>query len=69
MVINIEANGKTGPKIEGAEMTPCMLDDGGEPVKSSPEESYRILSRLKSFSKEFGTRVRISRGKGYLNMI
>jgi len=67
-VIYLETSEKRDPKISGVEMTPCMLEEDGEPVESSPEEANRILSRLKSYSEELGTPIRISGNKGYLDM-
>lgn len=68
VVIHVEIPDKKKPKMTGVEITPCMLDSDGEPIRCTPEQANRILSRLKVFSEEFGMKIRISNGKGYLDL-
>lgn len=67
-VISLEAHKNKKPKIMGVEMTTCMLDSDGEPIESTPEQAESILTRLKTYSEEFDTKIRITEQKGYLDM-
>jgi len=67
-VINLEAPESQKPEVTGVEMTTCVLDSDGEPIESTPEQAESILSRLKTYCEEFGTKIRIADQKGYLDM-
>lgn len=68
VVISLEAPENQKPKIKRVEMTTCMLDSDGEPIESTSEQAESILTRLKIFSEEFGTKIKFDGQKGYLNM-
>lgn len=67
-VIKLEASEHQKPRITEVEMTTCMLDNDGEPIESTPEQAESILTRLRVYSKEFGTEIRITDQKGYLDI-
>jgi poly-gamma-glutamate capsule biosynthesis protein CapA/YwtB (metallophosphatase superfamily) len=66
--ISIEAQETKPPKITGVEITPLKLGNDGEPVESTPDEAEEILNRLRIYSQEFDTKIRITDQKGYLDM-
>ncbi len=67
-VINLETAEKQKPRIKGVEITTCIRDHDGEPIESTPEQAESILSRLKTYSEEFGAKIRIDGQRGYLDL-
>lgn len=67
-VINVTIPENQKPKISGVEITTCVLDNDGEPIESTPEQTLSILTRLKAYSEEFDTKIRIDGQRGYLDI-
>jgi poly-gamma-glutamate synthesis protein (capsule biosynthesis protein) len=66
--ISIETQESTTPKISGVEITPLELDSDGEPIESTSHQAEATLNRLRVYSEEFDTKIRITGQKGYLDM-
>ncbi len=67
-LIHMDALKGKRPKMVGVEIIPCMLDQDGEPVESTPEQAETIFHRLKTYSEEFDTQIRVAGEKGYIDM-
>ena len=67
-LIHVEALKGRKPRMIGVEIIPCMIARDGEPVESNAEEAQNVLSRLKIFSEEFGTRISATGQKGYIDL-
>jgi len=66
-LIHIEALKRRKPKISAVEIIPCMMDQDGEPVETTPGQARNILARLKTYSEEFGTEIRFAEKRGYID--
>ena len=68
VLIEIETAGNLKPRVKRLEMTPCVLDQDGEPITTTAEQAQGILSRLKIYSEEFGASIRVEGQKAYLDV-